>query len=163
MKTSFEIAAPGEREIVVSRDFDASAEAVFDAMTKPEILQKWYGLEGWTLKVCEIDLKTGGAWRFVADLPNGKTFGQYGVYREIERGRKLVNTENWEEWHAGETLVTTNFEETGGITTLRSTSLFSTAEVRDLILTTGIAENIGQLYQNLENCLRNENPEKNNG
>lgn len=153
MKNELEITTPSEREVTVKRTFDAPAMLVFDAMTKPEILKKWYGQEGWQMTVCDVDLRVGGKWRFVSLLPNGKEIGQLGVYKEIEPGKKLVNTENWEDWDAGETLVTTTFEEREGKTLLTCTSLFPTEEVRDFILKSGLEESAGVFYDKLESVL----------
>ena len=77
------VVAAGERETVVTRTFDAPRTKVFDAWTKPELLALWYGPRGWTLAVCEVDLKVGGAWNFVMRRANGTEFGMRGVYRAV--------------------------------------------------------------------------------
>lgn len=153
MKNEIEITTPSEREVTVKRAFDAQAMMVFDAMTKPEILKLWYGQEGWKMTVCDVDLRIGGKWRFVSLLPSGKEIGQLGEYKEIIPGERLVNTENWEDWDAGETLVTTTFEEERGKTLLTCTSLFPTEEVRDFILKSGLEESAGVFYDKLASVL----------
>jgi uncharacterized protein YndB with AHSA1/START domain len=150
------ITTPADREVVVTRAFDAPAAVVFDALTKPEILKKWYGQEGWEMVVCDIDLRVGGKWRFVSRLPGGKEIGQLGVYREIEPGKRLVNTENWEDWDAGETLVTTDLVEQGGKTLLTSTILFPSREVRDIVLKSGLETSAGAIYDRLAEVLKVE-------
>ena len=154
MKDTLKIKTPTDREVVVTREFEAPATAIFDAMTKPEILKLWYGQEGWSLIVCDVDLQVGGKWRFVSRLPNGKEIGQLGEYREIVPGKRLVNTENWEDWDAGECLVTTELEaKRDGTTLLRSTTLFPTQEVRDFILKSGFEGSVSLFYDRLDGQL----------
>lgn len=156
MTDTVTITTPTDREVVVTRAFDALAAMVFDALTKPEILKKWYGQEGWEMVVCDVDLKVGGKWRFVSRLPGGKEIGQLGVYREIEPGKRLVNTENWEDWEAGECLVTTDLDEQGGKTLLTTTTLFPTREVRDFILKSGFEGSVSVFYDRLSEVLKVE-------
>lgn len=154
MTGTVKITTPTDREVVVTRDFEAPAALVFDALTKPEILKKWYGQEGWEMIVCDIDLKVGGRWRFVSRLPGGKEIGQLGVYREIVPGRRLVNTESWEDWDAGETLVTTELEENDRKTVLVSTILFPSREVRDIVVKSGLESSAGAIYDRLSEVLK---------
>ncbi len=122
----------GTREIVITRDFDASRGRVFDAWTKPEVLKHWFGPQGWALVVCDIDLKVGGVWRFVVRRANGTEIGMRGVYREIVRPERFVHTQTFEmEDFPGEMLVTTDLVEDGGRTILTSTVLYPTQELRD--------------------------------
>jgi uncharacterized protein YndB with AHSA1/START domain len=155
MKSSaaLEITTPTEREVVLKRIFDASRELVFDALTTPELLKRWYGPTGWTLILCEIDLKVGGNWHFVVERPDGKKIGQKGVYHEVIRPERIVNTESWEDWDPGETLVTTTLVEIDRKTTLTSTSLFPSQEVRDIILKSGLDDGAKQSYQRLADLL----------
>lgn len=153
MKDTLKITTPTDREVMVTREFDSPATIIFDALTKPEILQRWYGQEGWEMVVCDVDLRVGGKWRFVSRLPGGKEIGQLGVYQEIVPGKRLVNTENWEDWDAGECLVTTDLEEQGGKTLLTTTTLFPTTEVRDFILKSGFEESVSVFYDRLEGQL----------
>ena len=90
---TLQVTTPSERELVMTRVFDAPRNLVFDALTKPELIRRWYGPRGWSLAVCEIDLRVDGAWRFVSRRPDGKEIGQRGVYREIVRPERIVNTE----------------------------------------------------------------------
>ena len=80
---TLQVAMPTEREIVMTRVFDAPRRLVFDALTKPELFQRWFGPRGWLLAVCEIDLKVGGAWRSVLRGPGGREMGMRGVFQEI--------------------------------------------------------------------------------
>jgi uncharacterized protein YndB with AHSA1/START domain len=144
---------PSEREIAMTRVFNAPRSLVFDALTKPELLERWYGPRGWSLVVCEIDLRVGGVWRFVTRRPDGKQIGQRGVYREIVRPERLVNTESWEDWNPGEVLVTTVLVEQGGETTFTSTLLFPSQEVRDTLLESGMTSGAAETYDRLAEYL----------
>jgi uncharacterized protein YndB with AHSA1/START domain len=96
-------------------------------LTKPTLLKRWYGPLGWSLVVCEIDLKVGGAWRFVTRKPDGNEVVQRGVYREIVAPERIVYTESWEDWKVGEVLVTTLLTERGGRTSSRRPQSFPPA------------------------------------
>jgi uncharacterized protein YndB with AHSA1/START domain len=152
-KEDLQITTPTERELVMSRVFDAPRSVVFDALTRPEMLKGWYGPQGWSLVVCEIDLRVGGAWRFVTRRPDGKEIGQLGVYREIVRPERIVNTESWEDWNPGELLVTTTLVEEKGKTRFTSTSLFPSREVRDMLLKAGMAGGAAETFEKLEEYL----------
>ena len=147
------VTTPTEREIVMTRVFDAPRHLVFDALTRPELLERWCGPSGWSLVVCEIDLRVGGAWRFVHRRPDGKEVGQRGVYREIVRPERLVNTEWWEDWNPGEVLVTTVLAEQDGQTTLTSNQLFPSQEVRDTLLKLGMTSGAAETYDKLAEYL----------
>lgn len=147
---SLRITTPTPRETVVTREFDAPRRLVFDALTKPELLRRWYGMPGWTMVVCEIDLRVGGAFRFLSRRDTGKDVGQRGEYREIVPPERLVNTERWEDWDAGDCLVTTVLTEEGGRTTLTSTVLYPSEKVRDTILASGLRHGAEALYGQLD-------------
>jgi uncharacterized protein YndB with AHSA1/START domain len=147
------ITTPTDREVVLTRDFDAEPALVFEALTKPDILKLWYLPEGWSFDVCEIDLRVGGKWHFVSRQPNGKVIGQLGVFQEIQRNKRLVNTESWEDWVAGETLVTRVLVDHHGRTTFTSTILFPSREVRDTVMKSGLAKTVGPVYDKLAEVL----------
>jgi uncharacterized protein YndB with AHSA1/START domain len=147
------ITTPSDREVLLTRDFDAPASLVFDALTKPEWLKRWYGPAGWTLVVCDIDLRVGGAWRFVVRQPAGKEIGQKGIYQEIDRPNRIVNTESWEDWDAGETLVTTVLNEHDGRTTFHCTILFPSKDVRDTVVKAGLEHGAIEGYNKLAEVL----------
>jgi uncharacterized protein YndB with AHSA1/START domain len=148
-----EITTPTDRETMLTRVFDAPRNLVFDALTKPDLLKRWYGLPGWSMVICEVDFKVGGAFRFVSRRENGKDVGQRGVYREIVPPGRIVNTEWWEDWNPGECLVTTVLVEQGGRTTLTSTTLYPSQEVRDTILDSGLKPGASALYDKLAELL----------
>jgi uncharacterized protein YndB with AHSA1/START domain len=151
--TDLKVATPSDREVELTRIFAAPRHLVFDALTKPELLRKWYGPAGWTLDVCEVDLKVGGAWRFVVRRPDGKAIGQKGFYREIVPGERIVNTESWEDWDAGECLVTTVLDEKNGQTTFTSTILFPSQVVRDTVVKAGLEHSAASSYIKLDQFL----------
>jgi len=153
MSNTLKVTTPSDREIAMTRVFDAPRNLVFDALTKPELLERWYGPRGWSLVVCEIDLRVGGAWRFVTRRPDGKQIGQRGVYREIVPPERLANTESWEDWNPGELLVTTVLVEQGGKTTLTNTSLFPSQEVRDTLIKSGMTSGAAETYDKLAEYL----------
>src|SRR3977135_3137986 len=80
---TLKVSLPTDREIVMTRVFDAPCHLVFDALTKPELLKRWFGPRGWSLVVCEADLRVGGAWRWVVRGPDGRDMGMGGGYQEI--------------------------------------------------------------------------------
>src|SRR5688572_24104251 len=94
------ITTPSDCEAVVTRAFNAPAALVFDALTKPELIKKWYGPPR-SIEVCESDARPGGTWRFVTKF-GGRTIVQFGVYQEVDAPRRFVRTERWEDWDPGE-------------------------------------------------------------
>jgi len=125
------ITTPGDREIVVTRTFDAPRELVFLCYSRPELLRRWYGLPDWTMTVCEIDFRVGGKWRFVTRAPTGFEMGSSGVYRQIEAPVRIVNTETYDQdWTGGETIVTLTLSEKDARTTATTSVLNATPEAR---------------------------------
>jgi uncharacterized protein YndB with AHSA1/START domain len=153
MMARLEISTPSEREVLLTRVFAAPREMVFKALSQPELLKRWCGPSGWTMAMCEVDFTVGGKWRFLMRRPDGKEFGQFGVYQEIVPNEKIVNTELWDDWDAGETLVTTILTEADGKTTFTSTILFPSEEVRDVVLKGGLEHGAGESYDKLEELL----------
>ena len=146
---------PSEREIAVSRSFDAPRDLVFEAMTNPKMVKQWLiGPDDWPMVVCEIDFRVGGKYRYVWRHKERGDMGMGGVYREIERPRRIVHTELFDEdWTGGETIQTTVFEEKGGRTTVTSTVRYSSEAARDGALKTGMLEGWGKAYDRLAEML----------
>jgi uncharacterized protein YndB with AHSA1/START domain len=146
---------PSEREIAVSRTFDAPCELVFEAMTNPKMVKQWLiGPDDWPMVVCEIDFRVGGKYRYVWRHKELGDMGMGGVYREIERPRRIVHTELFDEdWTGGETIQTTIFEEKGGRTTVTSTVRYASEAARDGALKTGMLEGWGMSYDRLAELL----------
>ncbi|MET7822870.1 SRPBCC family protein [Micromonospora zamorensis] len=146
---------PGDREIVLSRLFEAPARLVFAAFTRPELLVRWYGARGWRLVECDVDLRVGGQWRFVSQGPEGARMVQAGVYRQIEPPHRLVSTELFDDQsYPGETLVGHEFTELAGRTTVTTTLRYATAEGRETVLRYPMTRGGGQSYTRLADLLR---------
>jgi uncharacterized protein YndB with AHSA1/START domain/catechol 2,3-dioxygenase-like lactoylglutathione lyase family enzyme len=151
------VTTPGAREIVLAREFDAPRRLVFDAFTRPELLVRWYGARGWNLTECEIDLRVGGAWRFVSRGPGGAVMGQRGVYREIVAPQRLVYTELFDDQsYPGETLIDSQFTEHGGRTTVTTTVRYATPQGRDTALRYPMERGVGEAYDRLDEILTKE-------
>jgi uncharacterized protein YndB with AHSA1/START domain len=152
---TLQVITPSEREIVMSRVFDAPRSLVFDAWTKPELLERWLGVRGgWSMVVCEVDLRVGGAYRFVWRGPDGAEMGMGGVYREIVSPERLVATESFDDpWYPGEALDTTVLLEDGGKTTATTTVLYESKEIRDAVLESGMARGVAESYDVLSEYL----------
>ena len=147
---TLEVTTPTDREIVLTRAFDAPRRLVFDAFTKPDLLKRWFGARGWNLVVCEVDLRVGGSWRFVSRGPQGAHMGQSGVYREIAPPDRLVYTELFDDQsYPGESLITHEFVEQNGKTTLSSTLLYASQEGRDIVLSYPMRRGVGESYDRL--------------
>jgi uncharacterized protein YndB with AHSA1/START domain len=149
---TLQVTTPSEREIVLTRVFDAPRSLVFDAFTKPELLKRWFGPRGWSLVVCEIDFRVGGTWRFVLRGPDGKDMGMRGVYREIAAPDRSVHTESFDDF-PGESLVTTVLVEDRGRTTLRATVLYPSQEIRDAVIKSGMEHGAAESYDKLAELL----------
>jgi uncharacterized protein YndB with AHSA1/START domain len=148
-----QISTPTDREVVVTRTFDAPRTLVFDAYTQPELLRRWYDAPGRALVVCEIDLRVGGAYRFVWRGEGRTDVGMRGVHREVVRPERLVRTETWEDWDAGEIIETTVLTERAGRTTLTSTALYPSSEVRDAVLKAGLENGTRETFGKLAELL----------
>lgn len=149
----------GDREIVMTRDFNAPRTLVFDAFTKPELLKQWLlGPPGWTMPVCEIDLRVGGAYRYVwRQTSDGREMGMGGVYREISAPERVVATEKFDEaWYPGESVGTLVLVEQGGKTTVTQTKLYQSREARDAVLKSGMEKGVTASYDRLDEILASQ-------
>jgi uncharacterized protein YndB with AHSA1/START domain len=141
-------------EVVITRTFAAPRHLVFDAMTKPEHVKRWYGLKVLTMVICEIDLRVGGRWRYVLRAPDGIEHGFTGVYREIVKPEQLVCTENYEALPPGhEMLVTVTFDEQGGETTVTSRIIYQSQADRDAHLQSGMEVGMRETFERLAELL----------
>jgi uncharacterized protein YndB with AHSA1/START domain len=149
--STFTVTTPSDREIRLTRLFDAPRALVFDAMTKPEHVKQWWGClnEGYSVSVCEVDLRPGGQWRFVNRTPHGDV-AFYGVYREIAPPERLVFTEIFEQYPDTESLVTSVFTEENGKTRLTVTALYPSLDVRDAVIKSGMERGAAISYDRLE-------------
>jgi uncharacterized protein YndB with AHSA1/START domain len=150
------VTTPTDREIVMTRVFSAPRKLVFDAWTKPELVKRWLlGPPGWTMPVCEIDLRVGGKYRFEWRGQDGTVMGMGGVYREIVIPERIVSTQLFDEdWTGGETLGTLLFVERDGKTTLTNKVLYSSREARDGALKTDMAKGVEMGYARLDEMFK---------
>jgi uncharacterized protein YndB with AHSA1/START domain len=152
---SFQVTTPSDREIRIARDFHAPRQLVFDAFTKPELVRRWLlGPSGWTMPVCEIDLRVGGAYRYVWRKEGVKDMGMGGVFREIVPPERMVITEKFDDaWYPGEAVNTTVFIEDGGITRTTITVLYESKEARDTARRSGMEHGMAAGFDRLEEML----------
>ncbi len=149
---TLQVATPTEREIVMTRVFDAPRSLVFDAFSKPELLKRWFGPRGWSLVVCEVDFKVGGKWRFVLRGPDGTEMGMRGVYREIAPPERTVHIESFDDY-PGESIVTAVFVEQNGKTTMTATVLYESQVIRDAVIKSGMEHGAAETYDKLAEYL----------
>jgi uncharacterized protein YndB with AHSA1/START domain len=143
---TLKVSLPTDREIVMTRVFDAPCRLVFDALTKPELLKRWFGPRGWSLVVCEADLKVGGAWRWVLRGPDGRDMGMRGVYQEITPPERLVSTESFDDY-PGESLNTLILSEEDGKTTFTITVRYAS------VIKSGMEHGAAECYDKLAEML----------
>ena len=152
---SLKITTPSDREIAMTRVFDAPRRLVYDAYTKPELLKRWLGVHnGWVLAVCEIDLKVGGAYRYVWRGPDGMEMGMRGVYQELIPSERVVATEKFDQpWYEGEAVGTVTFDEQDGKTTLTMTIRYASKDVRDAVLASPMEQGVAAGFDKLAELL----------
>jgi uncharacterized protein YndB with AHSA1/START domain len=150
-----QVTTPSDREITMTRVFDAPRSLVFDAFTKPELLKRWLGVRGgWTFPVCEVDLRVGGAYRYVWRGPKGQEMGMGGIFREVVRPERVVCTEKFDEsWYEGEAVDTMTFVERHGKTTATTTVLYSSKAARDGVLKSPMDQGVAEGYDKLDEVL----------
>jgi uncharacterized protein YndB with AHSA1/START domain len=149
---TFERTTPSDTEITLTRLFDAPRALVWEAMTKPEHVRRWWGIldSRYSVPVCEIDLRVGGKWKFVGSGPKGDIPSFYGEYLEIDPPGRLVYTELFEPFPDGGSLVTQLLTEEGGKTRLTVTAKYDSRETRDMVLGTGMERGAAISYDRLE-------------
>jgi uncharacterized protein YndB with AHSA1/START domain len=153
---NLKVAAHGDREIVMTRVFNAPRRFVYDAFTKPELVKQWLlGPPGWSMPVCEIDLKVGSKYRYVwRQDSDGSEMGIGGVYREIVPQERIVCTEAFDKaWYPGEAVGTLVLSEQGGKTTITQTMLYESREARDGVLKTPMEKGVAMSYDRLADLL----------
>jgi uncharacterized protein YndB with AHSA1/START domain len=154
---TLKVTTPTDREIVLTRVFDAPRNLVFDAFSKPELLKRWFGPRGWSLVVCDVDLRVGGGFRFVMRSPDGKDMGMRGTYRELAPPDRSVHMESFDDY-PGESQVTAAFVEKDGKTTLTATILYPSKEIRDIVIKSGMEYGAAESYDKLAELLAEASP-----
>jgi uncharacterized protein YndB with AHSA1/START domain len=152
---NLKVTTRGDREIVMTRAFDAPRKLVFDAFTKPELVKQWLlGPPGWSMPVCEIDLRVGGTYRYVWRKAGVPDMGLGGVYREVLAPERVVSTEKFDQaWYPGEAVGTLVLVEQGGKTTVTQTVIYESQEARDGILKSGMEKGVAASYDRLAELL----------
>jgi uncharacterized protein YndB with AHSA1/START domain len=154
-----EVTMPNDREVRVTRAFNASPAIVFDAFTKPQLVKRWLlGPPGWAMPVCEMDLRVGGkfTWRWRSE--EGKEFGFTGEFREVVRPSRIVHTENFDPGDVGgsmggEALVTSEFRPQGGGTLYTVTIRYQSTSDRDAAVKTGMTDGMEMSYERLDSIV----------
>ena len=151
---TFRVTSPSDTEICLTRLFDAPRTLVFEALVKPEHVRRWWGQlgDGYSVPVCDVDLRVGGGWRFVSRHPKGEV-AFHGVYREIAPPDRLVYTELMEPFPDG-SLVTVVLTDEGGKTRMTVTASYPTKAVRDMVLSSGMERGAALSYDRLEDVAR---------
>jgi uncharacterized protein YndB with AHSA1/START domain len=151
MPSTIEVTTPSDREIRVTRTFDAPVELVFDCHTKPELVKRWLlGPDGWSMPICEIDLRAGGRYRYVwRNDADGSEFGVQGEFREIAAPNRIVHVERMD-GVPGEAQITTTFDAAGAQTRFSITMQFESRELRDGALESGMTGGMATSYDRLQ-------------
>ena len=155
-----QVSLPSDREVKVTRTFKVPRELVYRAYTESQLVQRWLlGPPGWTMPVCESDLRVGGRYRWRWRSEDGKSeFGFDGVFREVQPGVKIVHTQVYdpgtnEPVPPSEAIITVSFAEQGGVTTVTTLMDFGNKETRDAVVATGMTDGMEQSYQLLDRVL----------
>jgi uncharacterized protein YndB with AHSA1/START domain len=148
---TFALTTPSDREIRMTRLFDAPRRLVFEAMSKPEHIMQWWGRigEGYSVPVCEADVRPGGKWRYVNRHPKGEA-EFYGSYREVAPPDRMVFTEIYAPFPDAESIVTVELTDENGKTRFTITSVYPSREVRDMVLQSGMERGAAISYDRLE-------------
>jgi len=157
---TFAVSTPSDREIRMTRLFDAPRALVFEAMTRPEHIRNWWGNlgEGYSVPVCEVDLRVGGKWRFVNRTPKGEEAAFYGEYREVDPPGRVVFTEIFEPFPDAVSVVTSELTEENGKTRMVATIEYPSQEVRDMVRATGMERGASISYDRLDDLVRRLQP-----
>lgn len=149
------ITTPTDREVQITREFNAPRALVFRAMTEPELVRRWLtGPPGWSMTVCEIDLRVGGRYRYLWEKEGGIRMGMTGEFREISPPTRLVATELFDDpWYPGGAVDTTVLTSRGEKTLMTLTVQYDSRETRDAVLKTPMAEGMSYGYDALETLL----------
>jgi uncharacterized protein YndB with AHSA1/START domain len=154
-KGTLKVTTSGDREIVMTRVFDAPRELVWRALTEPELLKRWFlGPPGWSMPVCELSLTAGSSYRYVWRGPDGTEMGMGGIVREVVPPERMVCTQLFDEdWTGGEAVGTLVLSEKNGKTTLTNSVLYASREARDAVLKTPMEHGVAAGYDRLAELL----------
>jgi uncharacterized protein YndB with AHSA1/START domain len=150
---TLQVVPRGEREIVITRMFDAPRKLVFRAFTEPALVRRWMnGPGGYSMPVCDMDFRVGGKYRYVwKSDKDGSEMALVGEFREIVPNERIVRTETFEgPWSPGETVGTVELVESGGKTTVTTTVVYPSQQARDGMLKSGMKQGLAMSYDRLE-------------
>ena len=150
------VTLPSDREILITRQFDAPAEVVFKAWTTPEFVRRWWGFDTSEWLVCDIDLREGGSWRYVTREAGGIEVGFHGEYRTIEAPHRIVSTEVFEGFPDAASLNTLTFAEVDGVTKMTTLVQHSSQEHRDGHIASGMESGMQVTLNRLEDLVRQD-------
>jgi len=158
-----QVSLPSDSEVKVVRQFNAPRKLVYKAYTTPALMQRWLvGYPGWTMPVCEMDVRVGGKfrWRWRSD-EDGKEFGFHGEFREVAAPARLVHTEIFDPGDIGgnmgdEAIITLQLTEAGGVTTVETLIDYGTKESRDAAMSTGMTDGMEASYRKLDQLLEKQ-------
>lgn len=155
-----QVSTPSDTEVLVERSFEASAELVWQAYTQPDLMRRWLsGLPGWTMPVCEMDLRVGGSYRWRWRSEDGQEFGFTGEFREVAPHAKLVHTQIYDPGNLGiamgaeGSLITVTFVEGDGVTRVATTLGFASKADRDAAMSTGMTDGMEINYKLLDGVM----------
>lgn len=156
MHGALSIAAQGDREIVVTRQFNAPRALVWRALTEPALVKRWLGaMPGWTFPVCEIDARVGGKYRYEWRHESGNTMGMGGVFSECTPPERMVATELFDDpWYPGGAITTQVLSEQGAQTLLTLTITYASKEARDGVLAGPAMGGLGSGYDLLDQLVQ---------
>jgi uncharacterized protein YndB with AHSA1/START domain len=147
------VTTPSDREILMTREFDAPRDLVFEAHTSCEHMSRWWGPRKYEFDSCEIDFRPGGKWRIVHRGPDDERYGFRGEYREIDRPERIVWTFEFEGFAGNVSVETLTLEERDGRTTMTARSVYDTVEARDAMINSGMEEGARETMERLDEYL----------
>ncbi|MGE0739934.1 MAG: SRPBCC family protein [Hyphomonadaceae bacterium] len=162
MPAPVQVTLPSDREVRVTRQFNAPRQLVYDAHTKPELVRKWQaGYEGWDMSVCDMDVSVGGKYRWQwKNREDGKRFGFFGTFTEVNASAKITHEQFYDPGEmdfampvGDPCIVSVELSEKGGVTTLVCNMTFASKEARDGAVATGMTDGMEYNYAHLDDLV----------
>jgi uncharacterized protein YndB with AHSA1/START domain len=147
------VTLPSDREILITREFDATRDLVFKAMTDPALIPEWWGPRAYTTRVDKMDVRPGGSWRFINGIPGGEESAFRGEYREIVPPERIVQTFEWEPMAGHISVETATFTERDGRTLLTNRTVFASKEDRDGMIQNGMEKGLSETHDRFAELL----------
>lgn len=156
------ITTPNDTDIVITREFNAPRQLVWEAFTKAEHVRNWWGLRSSENHITEIDLRPGGTWRFGQRDADGREVIFGGEYREIDAPARVVYTERWLNMPAElgggpegseNSVLTATFDEHDGRTTVTTVCTYPSKEVRDMVVESSMEKGAQESYDRIDDIL----------